>query len=106
MTDSETFAWILLSVPERGGRLQDLIAMADGITPFRRIAGFVIAPDGSRAGLAGSVGDFATREICPSDETRWASYEIACNRRGGRLMFDALAANNETRKWIRAYTEK
>ena len=31
MTDSETFAWILLSVPERGGKLQDLIAMADGI---------------------------------------------------------------------------
>ncbi len=31
MTDSETFAWILLSVPERGGKLQDLIVMADAI---------------------------------------------------------------------------
>jgi hypothetical protein len=31
MTDSQTYAWILLSVPESGGRLQDLIAMADGI---------------------------------------------------------------------------
>jgi hypothetical protein len=39
--------------------------------------GFVIASDGSRAGLAWSVGDFATREICPPDETRWGVYEIA-----------------------------
>jgi hypothetical protein len=31
MTDNKTFAWILLSVPERGVKLQDLIAMADGI---------------------------------------------------------------------------
>ena len=31
MTDSETYAWILLSVPESGGKLRDLIAMADVI---------------------------------------------------------------------------
>jgi hypothetical protein len=31
MTDSQTYAWILLSVPESGGKLQDLIAMADAI---------------------------------------------------------------------------
>ena len=39
--------------------------------------GFVIAPHGSRAGLAWSVGDFAAREICPPDETRWGVYEVA-----------------------------
>ena len=31
MTESQTFAWILLSVPESPGTLQDIIAMADGI---------------------------------------------------------------------------
>ena len=31
MTESRIFAWILLSVPERPGTLQDIIAMADGI---------------------------------------------------------------------------
>ena len=72
------------------------------ITLFQRIGGFVIAPDGSRAGLAGSVGDFAMSV----GRNTLGVYEIACNRRGGRLMFDALAANNEARKWIRAYTKK
>lgn len=31
MTESQTFAWILLSVPDSPGTLQDIIAMADGI---------------------------------------------------------------------------
>jgi hypothetical protein len=31
MTESQIFAWILLSVPEDTGTLQDIIAMADGI---------------------------------------------------------------------------
>jgi hypothetical protein len=31
MTDPQIFAWILISVPDRGGTLQDLIAQADAI---------------------------------------------------------------------------
>ena len=31
MTESQTIAWILLSVPESPGTLQDIIAIADGI---------------------------------------------------------------------------
>jgi hypothetical protein len=38
---------------------------------------FVIAPDGSRAGLVWSVGDYPTREVCRPDAGRWGVYEIA-----------------------------
>ncbi len=31
MTESQTIAWILLSVPQNPGRLHDIIAVADGI---------------------------------------------------------------------------
>jgi hypothetical protein len=39
--------------------------------------GFVVAPDGSRAGLVWSVGDFATEAVCESTVERWGVYEIA-----------------------------
>jgi hypothetical protein len=39
--------------------------------------GFVVAPDGSRAGLVWSTGDFEAREICEPDADRWGVYEIA-----------------------------
>ncbi len=31
MTPSQIYAWILLAIPEEGGKLQDVIALADGI---------------------------------------------------------------------------
>lgn len=37
---------------------------------------FVVAPDGSRAGLVWDVGNGELTEICPPDETRWGVYQI------------------------------
>lgn len=42
--------------------------------------GFVVAPDGSRAGLVWSVGDFPTEMVCEPDEARWGVYSIAFPR--------------------------
>jgi hypothetical protein len=39
--------------------------------------GFVVAPDGSRAGLVWSVGTFPTEAICEPDGGRWGVYSIA-----------------------------
>jgi len=39
--------------------------------------GFVVAPDGSRAGLVWSVGDFPPELICEPDPERWGVYSIA-----------------------------
>lgn len=39
--------------------------------------GFVIAPDGSRAGIVWEVGEFATREICAPTSDRWGVYGVA-----------------------------
>ena len=39
--------------------------------------GFVQAPDGSRAGLVWSVGNFETKQLCTPDVDRWGVYEIA-----------------------------
>lgn len=39
--------------------------------------GFVVAPDGSRAGLVWSVGAFATQRVCEPTAERWGVYEIA-----------------------------
>ena len=39
--------------------------------------GFVVAPDGSRAGLVWSVGDFETEAVCEPTVERWGVYEIA-----------------------------
>lgn len=39
--------------------------------------GFVVAPDGSRAGLMWAVGDFPIRETLAPDERRWGVYEVA-----------------------------
>ena len=39
--------------------------------------GFVVAPDGTRAGLVWSVGKFATEEICAPTPDRWGVYSIA-----------------------------
>jgi hypothetical protein len=38
---------------------------------------FVQAPDGSRAGLVWSVGNYETNMIIEPDENRWGVYEIA-----------------------------
>ena len=38
--------------------------------------GFVVAPDGSRAGLMWAVGDFRIHEAVPADERRWGVYEV------------------------------
>ena len=39
--------------------------------------GFVIAPDGTRAGLVWSVGVFPTEEVCAPTSDRWGVYSIA-----------------------------
>jgi len=38
--------------------------------------GFVVAPDGSRAGLMWAFGDFPIREAVAPDERRWGVYEV------------------------------
>jgi len=42
--------------------------------------GFVVAPDGSRAGLVWAVGNFDTQELSPPDVRRWGVYSIAFPR--------------------------
>ncbi len=37
---------------------------------------YVVAPDGSRAGIVWDVGDGKVSEICPPDETRWGVYQV------------------------------
>ena len=38
--------------------------------------GFVVAPDGSRAGIVWDVGDQMMEEILPPDEERWGVYAV------------------------------
>lgn len=38
--------------------------------------GFVVAPDGSRAGLVWEVGEFPVREVCGPDDGRWGVYAV------------------------------
>ena len=42
--------------------------------------GFVVAPDGSRAGLVWSVGTFSTEVVCEPGPQRWGVYSIAFPR--------------------------
>jgi len=42
--------------------------------------GFVVAPDGSRAGLVWSVGSFPTEAVCDPDPERWGVYAVAFSR--------------------------
>jgi hypothetical protein len=42
--------------------------------------GFVVAPDGSRAGLVWSVGAFPTETVCEPDKGRWGVYAVAFPR--------------------------
>ena len=42
--------------------------------------GFVLAPDGSRAGIVWEVGEFATHEICAPSPDRWGVYGVAFPR--------------------------
>jgi hypothetical protein len=42
---------------------------------------FVVAPDGSRAGIVWSVGEFEIREIMEPDSARWGVYEVPFPRR-------------------------
>ena len=39
--------------------------------------GFVVAPDGTRAGLVWDTGDFPTYEISPPEPRRWGVYGVA-----------------------------
>ena len=39
--------------------------------------GFVVAPDGSRAGLLWQVGDSPVRQVSGPDEGRWGVYEVS-----------------------------
>lgn len=39
--------------------------------------GFVVAPDGSRAGLVWEVGESPTCEICAPDDSRWGVYAVS-----------------------------
>jgi hypothetical protein len=39
--------------------------------------GFVVAPDGSRAGLMWGVGDSPVREVSGPEEGRWGVYEVS-----------------------------
>jgi hypothetical protein len=41
---------------------------------------FVVAPDGSRAGIVWSVGTFPIKEVCAPDEGRWGVYAVAFDR--------------------------
>jgi hypothetical protein len=41
---------------------------------------YVVAPDGSRAGLVWAVGVFETHEVCPPTSDRWGVYGIAFPR--------------------------
>jgi hypothetical protein len=38
--------------------------------------GFVVAPDGSRAGIVWDVGEYEIQEILPPDEARWGVYAV------------------------------
>lgn len=38
---------------------------------------FVIAPDGTRAGIVWQVGDFESQVVCPPNEGRWGVYGFA-----------------------------
>ena len=38
--------------------------------------GYVVAPDGSRAGLVWEVGEFPVREVCGPDDGRWGVYAV------------------------------
>ena len=42
--------------------------------------GFVVAPDGSRAGPVWSVGKFETEELSPPEVARWGVYSVAFPR--------------------------
>lgn len=42
--------------------------------------GFVVAPDGSRAGIVWEVGDFAIHEVCAPSPDRWGVYGVAFPR--------------------------
>jgi hypothetical protein len=39
--------------------------------------GFVVAPDGSRAGIVWSVGSFASKRVCKPEPSRWGVYSVA-----------------------------
>lgn len=52
---------------------------------------YVVAPDGSRAGLVWDVGEGKIGEICPPDESRWGVYQIWF-KRPIRTTYDMVAA--------------
>jgi hypothetical protein len=63
--ETETDGWIFGAITE----FHDPNGCKDGDA-------FVVAPDGTRAGLVWTVGKGKTSEICPPDKDRWGVYQI------------------------------
>jgi hypothetical protein len=63
--ETETNGWIFGSITE----FEDPSGCEDGDA-------FVVAPDGSRAGLVWEVGEGQISEICSPDKQRWGVYAI------------------------------
>ena len=80
LTDSQTFAWILLSVPETPGSLQDIIAMADGINHALP----------SHRELQTSLGWLQARGLVHKDGKRY------CTTEAGALLLERLRRPGQT----------
>ena len=63
--ESETDGWLFGAITE----FVDPAGCTDG-------DGYVIAPDGSRAGLVWDVGSREIREISPPEKDRWGVYQV------------------------------
>jgi hypothetical protein len=63
--ETETDGWFFGAITE----FEDTNGCQDGDA-------FVVAPDGTRAGLVWSVGEGNTSEILPSDKDRWGVYQV------------------------------
>ncbi|MBN1342868.1 MAG: hypothetical protein JXQ73_09330 [Phycisphaerae bacterium] len=69
LEDSQTDGWYLGVITE----FEDAAGCEDGDA-------FVVAPDGSRAGLVWSVGDFDVHEIIGPERRRWGVYGAPFSR--------------------------
>lgn len=65
---------------ETDGWLYGAITEFDGETPQTEGDGFVVAPDGSRAGIVWALDTPAFYEILPPDEERWGVYGVCFAR--------------------------
>ncbi|MGA9451129.1 MAG: 3-deoxy-8-phosphooctulonate synthase [Verrucomicrobiia bacterium] len=65
VAETETDGWVFGTITE----YEDPNGCEDGDA-------FVVAPDGTRAGLVWKVGEGEISEICPPDEGRWGVYQV------------------------------